>query len=82
MNTKQDMQNTQLAQGTPQVLTEQVLTPQDRTQQPLQDTGANACVPGCGWLKLFRCFTECLTLSLKKLPMLFCFNYQRLNYFV
>lgn len=23
-----------------------------------------------------------LTLSLKKLPMLFCFNYQRLNYFV
>ena len=26
--------------------------------------------------------TELLTLSLKKLPMLFCFNYQRLNYFV
>ena len=23
-----------------------------------------------------------LTLSLKKLPMLFCSNYQRLNYFV
>lgn len=26
--------------------------------------------------------TGVLTLSLKKLPMLFCFNYQRLNYFV
>ena len=48
MNTKQDMQNTQLAQD----------TPQDRTRHALQDTGANACVPGCGWLKLFRCFTE------------------------
>ena len=80
MNTKQDMQNTQLAQGTPQVLTEQVLTPQDRTQQPLQDTGANACVPGCGWLKLFRCFTEWEWYSDTNTVRLFLHLLLRVNY--
>ena len=30
----------------------------------------------------FEYLSYFLTLSLKKLPMLFCFNYQRLNYFV
>lgn len=80
MNTKQDMQNAQLSQGTPQVLTEQVLTPQDRTQQPLQDTGANACVPGCGWLKLFRCFTEWEWYSDTNTVRLFLHLLLRVNY--
>lgn len=80
MNTKQDMQNAQLAQDTPQVLTEQVLTPQDRTQQPLQDTGANACVPGCGWLKLFRCFTEWEWYSDTNTVRLFLHLLLRVNY--
>ena len=85
MNTKQDMQNTQLAQGTPQalteqVLTEQVLTPQDRTQHALQDTGANACVPGCGWLKLFRCFTEWEWYSDTNTVRLFLHLLLRVNY--
>ena len=85
MNTKQDMQNTQLAQDTPQVLTPQVLTPQvltpqDRTQQPLQDTGANACVPGCGWLKLFRCFTEWEWYSDTNTVRLFLHLLLRVNY--
>ena len=80
MNTKQDMQNTQLAQGTPQVLTEQALTPQDRTQLPLQDTGANACVPGCGWLKLFRCFTEWEWYSDTNTVRLFLHLLLRVNY--
>ena len=80
MNTKQDMQNTQLAQGTPQVLTEQVLTPQDRTQHALQDTGANACIPGCGWLKLFRCFTEWEWYSDTNTVRLFLHLLLRVNY--
>ena len=80
MNTKQDMQNTQLAQDTPQVLTEQVLTPQDRTRHALQDTGANACVPGCGWLKLFRCFTEWEWYSDTNTVRLFLHLLLRVNY--
>lgn len=75
MNTKQDLQNTQLAQGTPQVLTEQ-----DRTQQPLPDTGANACIPGCGWLKLFRCFTEWEWYSDTNTVRLFLHLLLRVNY--
>ena len=34
------------------------------------------------FVSLFVVLFLFLTLSLKKLPMLFCFNYQRLNYFV
>ena len=80
MNTKQDMQNTQLVQGTPQVLTEQALTEQDRPRQPLQDTGANACIPGCGWLKLFRCFTEWEWYSDTNTVRLFLHLLLRVNY--
>ena len=75
MNTKQDMQNTQLAQDTPQALTEQ-----DRTRHALQDTGANACVPGCGWLKLFRCFTEWEWYSDTNTVRLFLHLLLRVNY--
>ena len=80
MNTKQDMQNTQLVQDTPQVLTEQVLTPQDRTRHAQQDTGANACIPGCGWLKLFRCFTEWEWYSDTNTVRLFLHLLLRVNY--
>ena len=75
MNTKQDMQNTQLVQGTPQVLTEQ-----DRIPHALQDTGATACIPGCGWLKLFRCFTEWEWYSDTNTVRLFLHLLLRVNY--
>ncbi len=55
-------------------------TEQDRTLQPLQDTGANACVPGCGWLKLFRCFTEWEWYSDTNTVRLFLHLLLRVNY--
>lgn len=79
MNTKQNtqdaMKNTMNAQDTLQVQAQQ-----NRTQQNLQDTGANACVPGCGWLKLFRCFTEWEWYSDTNTVRLFLHLLLRVNY--
>ena len=69
MNTKQNTQDTL-----------QVQSQQNRTQQELQDTGANACVPGCGWLKLFRCFTEWEWYSDTNTVRLFLHLLLRVNY--
>lgn len=76
MNTKQNTQDTM--KNTQDTL--QVQSQQNRTQQELQDTGANACVPGCGWLKLFRCFTEWEWYSDTNTVRLFLHLLLRVNY--
>lgn len=84
MNTKQDMQNTQLAQDVLQAQdmqdTLQVQDMQDRAPQALQDKGGNACIAGCGWLKLFRCFTEWEWYSDTNTVRLFLHLLLRVNY--
>lgn len=76
MNTKQNAQDAM--KNTQDTL--QVQSQQNRTQQELQDTGANACVPGCGWLKLFRCFTEWEWYSDTNTVRLFLHLLLRVNY--
>ncbi len=69
------MKNTMNAQDTLQVQAQQ-----NRTRHALQDTGAIACVPGCGWLKLFRCFTEWEWYSDTNTVRLFLHLLLRVNY--
>ena len=76
MNTKQNAQDAM--KNTQDTL--QVQSQQNRAQQDLQDTGTGACVPGCGWLKLFRCFTEWEWYSDTNTVRLFLHLLLRVNY--